>query len=136
MNAAFITAILFFETGRRAGGKFNAYRFSKACICQQSIFYPAVVFDKYQYAEKYPINADYHLNLKLWADKNIRFQYQPIVVAMFSSAGVSSTKVDEAFEQDKGKNVKKYLGTVVYYRYLLKNFRKKVAGKKKAVHEQ
>jgi glycosyltransferase involved in cell wall biosynthesis len=115
-----------FETLRKAGGKFDAYRFSKACICHQNIFYPKVVFKKYQYNEKYPINADYHLNLKLWADKTIKFEYHPIVIAMFSSAGVSSTQVDEAFERDKKKNIKKYLGTLVYYRYLLKEFRKKV----------
>ena len=115
-----------FETMRKAGGEFDAYRFSKACICHQNIYYPKVVFEKYQYNEKYPINADYHLNLKLWADKTIRFEYHPIIIAMFSSAGVSSTKVDEAFEKDKGKNIRKYLGTLVYYRYLLKEFRKKI----------
>jgi glycosyltransferase involved in cell wall biosynthesis len=115
-----------FETGRRAGGEFDAYRFSKSCICQQDIFYPKVVFEKYQYDEKYPINADYHLNLKLWADNAFKFEYHPIVVAMFSSAGVSNTKIDEAFARDKGKNIKQYLGIMVYYRYLLKEFRKKI----------
>jgi glycosyltransferase involved in cell wall biosynthesis len=119
-----------FETLRKAGGKFDAYRFSKACICHQNIFYPEMAFKKYQYNEKYPINADYHLNLKLWADKTIKFEYHAIVIAMFSSAGVSSTQVDEAFERDKKKNIKKYLGTLVYYRYLLKEFRKKMKRKK------
>jgi glycosyltransferase involved in cell wall biosynthesis len=115
-----------FETMRKAGGEFDAYRFSKACICHQNIYYPKLVFERYRYDEKYPINADYHLNLKLWADKAIRFEYHPIIIAMFSSAGVSSTKVDKAFEKDKKKNIRKYLGTLVYYRYLLKEFRKKV----------
>jgi glycosyltransferase involved in cell wall biosynthesis len=120
-----------FETMRRAGGKFDAYRFSKACICHQNIFYPSAIFKKYQYDEKYSINADYYLNLQCWADKSIRFEYHPIVVAKFSSAGISNTAVDEQFEKDKGKNVKKYLGTLVYYRYLLKEFRKKITGKNK-----
>lgn len=115
-----------FETMRKAGGKFDAYRFSKACICHQNIFYPEVVFKNYQYDEKYPVNADYHLNLKLWADRSVRFEYHPIIVAKFSSTGVSSTSVDVQFEKDKKKNIKKYLGTLVYYRYLLKEFRKKI----------
>ena len=119
-----------FDTMRRAGGEFDGYRFSKAGICHQNILYPSVVFDKYKYDEKYPINADYFLNLQCWADESIRFEYYPFIVAKFSSSGVSSNVIDEQFEKDRGSIIKKYLGTMVYYRYLFKEFRKKITGKK------
>ncbi len=119
-----------FDTMRRAGGEFDGYRFSKAGLCHQNIFYPAIVFEKYKYDEKYPINADYFLNLQCWADKSIRFEYHPFVIAKFSSSGVSSNAIDEQFEKDRRSIIKKYLGTRVYYRYLFKEFRKKITGKK------
>ncbi len=119
-----------FDTMRRAGGKFDGYRLAKAGICHQNIFYPAIVFKKYLYNKRYPLYADYFLNIQCWADKSIKFEYHPLVIAKFCSDGVSSTSIDIQFEKDRKSIIKKYLGQIVYWRYLIRKLRKKESNKR------
>lgn len=88
--------------GRNYDGKFSAYKLACKNICHQSIFYPRCVWDKYSYDLKYQVLADYHLNLRCFSDINIKFQYIPLSIAVFSDRdGVSPTKGDSKFESDK-----------------------------------
>lgn len=108
----------------RFGGRFTSYRLSKSGICQQNIFYPIKVFKKYQFQEKYKINADHYLNIRCWMDDQFRWEYYPIVIANFSSKGISSRELDPIFETDRIGITKKYLGMGIYYRYQLRQLRK------------
>lgn len=119
----------YLSNGARFGGKFTSYRLSKSCICHQNILYPKRVFEKYQYHEKYVSSADYFLNIQCWEDKEFKWKYISNIIANFSSEGFSGYYIDKAFEYDRIKIIKKYLGVWIYLRYKLKQFRKKVVGK-------
>jgi hypothetical protein len=106
------------------GKKFTSYRLSKSNICHQNIFYPQAVFEKYRYFVEYKVSADYFLNIQCWGDKQFKFIYYPLTIVHFASDGFSSFVVDEKFNSDLEKNIKRYLGRIVYYRYRFKQFRK------------
>ncbi|WP_345949395.1 glycosyltransferase family 2 protein [Mucilaginibacter sp. PAMB04274] len=101
-------------------GEFSAYRLAKYCINHQSIFYPAKVFQKYQYSLKYRIYADYALNLQVWGDKSIKKQYVDIPVAWYNLTGFSAVANDDAFKHDKPQIIKKSMGWLMYLRFLYK----------------
>ena len=89
-------------TDRLYDGKFSAYKLACRNICHQSIFYPQCVWDRYAYNLKYPVFADYDLNLRCFADADLIFQYVPETIAMYSGeGGISRTQRDSAFEADK-----------------------------------
>ena len=68
---------------------------------------------KYRFSLKYPLLADYHLNLTLAKDK-IKFEYVDIIVTNFNDAGASGSFKDHAFEKDKLRLVKESLGILPY----------------------
>ena len=77
--------------------------------CHQAIFYRNKVFNKTGfYNLKYPILADYALNLQWFLRRDIKEQYLPICVATFSSGGYSSTHNDDALYQDYNKILFRY----------------------------
>lgn len=66
--------------------------------CHQGIFYRKSVFHKLGlYNLKFPIWADYDLNLKWFFSKKMSNLYIPIVIAHYSDGGFSSGHEDEAF---------------------------------------
>ncbi|PRY53694.1 ADP-heptose:LPS heptosyltransferase [Arcticibacter pallidicorallinus] len=95
---------------------YNSYRLANENICHQAIFYPRHVFDLYQYDLKYPIAADWVLNMKLWSDKRFKFEYHPFVIADFSDSGISSMNKDVKFYEDQLSVLRNTLGLWVYLR--------------------
>ncbi|WP_316735283.1 glycosyltransferase family 2 protein [Pedobacter aquatilis] len=112
------------------GGEFNAYRLAKFNICHQSIFYPRTVFDRYHYNLKYKVRADHDLNIRCYADSNLRFQYYPMFISQFADGGFSSVFEDKAFFKDRGKIIKEAFGFKIYLRYILRRLRHKIKGRK------
>jgi glycosyltransferase involved in cell wall biosynthesis len=108
------------------GKKFNPYNLSKGNIIHQSIFYPKKVFSKYKYELKYPILADYYLNIKCYGDGNFKFEFIPFVVSVFAAGGLSSTTKDVQFLSDKDQLIKENFSKNIYYRYLLRKFKKRI----------
>lgn len=81
-------------------------------LCQQSILYNRRIFDKGErYDPKYPVLADFDLNLRCFARYQIA--YTPQIVSVYYTGGLSSTAMDKAFAQDKWVNI------IRYYRYEL-----------------
>jgi len=109
--------------------KYNSYRIAKETICHQAIIYSRKAFDYYCYDLKYPIAADWALNLKLWGDKRFKFQFFPYIVANFSMSGTSSLKKDQVFLRDRPQLIKKSLGIWTYLRFLLKRVKNKLLKK-------
>ncbi len=97
---------------------YDDYYLTKLNICHQGIFYPKVVFDKYQYDTKYRVYADYHLNLRLWKDPDFKFEHKDYLIASFPEGGFSTTTKDLVFESERDQLFKKYLKRASYYRYL------------------
>jgi len=112
------------------GGYFSAYRLVRFNICHQNIFYPAKVFQHYQYHEEYKVSADYHLNMLCFTDKRFRFEYYPILVAVYAPGGISSTSPDPEFNRDKAKIIKDHFSPFIYWRYQLRKFRHFIKGRK------
>ena len=109
---------------RRYDGKFSAIKLSFRNICHQSIFYPRYVFEKYSYDLKYPLFADYELNLRCYSDCDLRFVYVPLTVAVFNDyGGLSKSKNDEGFLTDKMSLIKRnfpyYVFCIASVRFVL-----------------
>lgn len=101
-------------------GPFSKYRLAKFCMNHQCILYPASVFKKYQYDLKYPVSADYVLNMAVWGDADFKKRYFPYKIVRYDMTGFSSFTTDEIFKADKPGLVKRYLGWWIYLRYRIK----------------
>ncbi len=104
-------------------GKFSAYKLACRNICHQSIFYPRHILEKYSYNLKYPVLADYELNLRCFADSDVIFKYIPVSIAVFSDeGGVSPTQGDITFEKDKLALIKNTFPFWIYLLILIRSF--------------
>jgi glycosyltransferase involved in cell wall biosynthesis len=82
-------------------GPFSALKLALRNICQQAIFYPRGVFEKYAFDLRYRIQADWELNMRCFSDPAFRFEYIPVLVAAFNDEDGSSTRHrDLAMEAD------------------------------------
>lgn len=106
----------FLLTDRIYDGKFSTIKLLFRNICQQAILYPASVFKKYRFSDRYPLLSDYHLNLILMADKEFRFQYIDKLLAVFSESGRSSREKDETFLSDRPEIIR---NSYSFFHYLL-----------------
>lgn len=97
---------------------YNDYYLTKLNICQQAIFYPKAVFNKYTFDLRYSVYADYHLNLRCWHDPQFNFVHTGCMVSYFSDGGFSSYTKDPVFERHRDTLFKTYLKPISYYRYL------------------
>jgi glycosyltransferase involved in cell wall biosynthesis len=107
-----------FYYGKPFSKTYTDYYLTKLNICHQCIFYPKEVFNKYVFDLKYPVYADYYLNLRCWYDTDFKFVHLPFFAAYFAEGGFSSYTVDGQFETDRDWLFKQYLKPVSYYRYL------------------
>lgn len=110
---------------RKLGQVYSSYFLTKDIICHQSIFYPRVVFKKfgYRYQVKFRVLADYVLNMQCWGDNRLRKVYVPIDIAHYSLEGYSSYTSDKLLKKDKSMLVRKYLGWMIYFRYMFRKFK-------------
>jgi glycosyltransferase involved in cell wall biosynthesis len=118
-------------SGKKGIGQFSRRQLIRRNIPHQAIFYPRSVFRTYHYDLKYPVAADYHLNLCCSGDTLFRFIHIPAVIALFNdSDGLSSTKNDAAFAADKPRLIREHFGFFSYLeleiRTGLKRFEKNV----------
>ena len=89
------------QRGRRYDGPFTAAKLARRNICQQAIFYPRAVFAHERFDTRYPVLADWVLNMRCHHDARFHFQYVPEVIAEFNDrTGVSALRVDDAFLRD------------------------------------
>jgi len=105
------------------GGKFSAYKLAKMNLCHQAVFYPINVFKKYDFNLKYPVFADYLLNIQSWGDSSFPKKYLDINIAYYNLQGFSSTAKDPDFKVDKPLLIKKHLGIITYLRYRFRKYK-------------
>lgn len=97
------------QSGQRYAGPFTSKRLAKTNICHQAIFYPKVAFASRRYDTRYPIQADWVLNMDCWQDRSLVFEYLECAVASFNEhAGLSSRLVDVAFQRDYPQMLRRY----------------------------
>ncbi len=109
------------ESGQTAGGVFGISDFRrKRNVSHQAMFFRRGIFDTFGlYDLRYPIRADNVLNMRLWADEKIVKLYLDETLAAFEEGGLSSTRVDAAFERDFGGLVRELYGWREYAIYCL-----------------
>lgn len=94
-------------------GEFTAERLRKKNICHQAIFYSCDVLARHGgYEERYPILADYAVNVRIFGDATVRKTYVPWIIADYEGNGLSANTRDAAFESDKKDLMHQYLGPV------------------------
>ena len=108
---------------RRFGGRFSNYKLAKMNLCHQAILYPQAVFKKYAFDLRYPVFADYLLNIQCWGDRSFTKTYLDIDIAYYNMEGFSSTANDPDFKRDKSAFVKKHLGHLIYLKYRFRKFK-------------
>ncbi len=92
------------------GGVFNAYRLACRNICHQAIFYERGIFDLLGgYDLRYPLLADYALNIRCFGRPDVRFTHFDLIIADCEGAGASAA-IDHAFRADHLALVRQSLG--------------------------
>lgn len=106
-------------------GKYPGYRLAVTNICHQAMFYPRSALKKYRYNTNYKLLADHDLNMRCYGDKNLRFEYLPMLIAIYEGDGISAAAADHHFFMDKLVRVKE---NFPYPIYLYAFLRRKIAG--------
>lgn len=107
--------VFWVEIGETYAGHWKPARFSRACLCHQSIFYERTIFDLLgAYDLRYPISADYVLNIQCFGDRRIRKIYFDLVIADYEGAGLSTTAGDAQFFRDAPHLLRRHLGWGAY----------------------
>ena len=105
------------------GGRFSPYKIMVKNMCHQSVFYPRVVFERYSYDLRYPLLADYALNLRCFGDRALTFKYLPFVVAVFNDlTGLSKSGKDSVFIKEKRGQIYLNFSRPWYYVFVLRNW--------------
>jgi glycosyltransferase involved in cell wall biosynthesis len=92
----------FWQAGnRRYDGQFGAAKLALRNICQQAMFYPRAVFEKYAFDTRYRFQADWEFNMRCFSDPELRFEYLPLLVSSYNDLDGSSTRYrDRNLEED------------------------------------
>lgn len=99
------------EIGEVYAGPWNPKRFSRGCLCHQAIFHDRRIFDLLgRYDIRYPLAADWALNIQCFGDRRIRKQYADLVIADYEGGGVSTTANDPQFFRDAPALLRHHLG--------------------------
>ena len=107
----------------------NEYGFAKYGLCHQAMIYPRAVFADHRFNTRYPISADYALNMSLFNSGYFRFVFRDYLIANFNQTGISSTSIDKVFEKDRSKLVRKYFGIKIWMRFTFWRFKKRLKNK-------
>ena len=103
---------------RRYDGEFSLYKLMKTNICHQAMFFKRSLFSTYgKFNTKYQILADYHLNIKLFSDKNLTIKHTPRLISEYGTSGLSSHTQDENFHKDRNQIVRDYFPSEYYEIY-------------------
>jgi glycosyltransferase involved in cell wall biosynthesis len=77
---------------RRYDGRFGTAKLALRNICQQAMFYPRAVFEKYAFDTRYRFQADWEFNMRCFSDPELRFEYLPLLVSRYNDLDGSSTR--------------------------------------------
>jgi glycosyltransferase involved in cell wall biosynthesis len=107
---------------RMFDGRFSNYKLMLRNICHQSIFYPRSVFEKYSFDTRYKIWADYVLNVKCHGDKDFRFVYLPILIAIFNDyEGISRNRLDDQVAKERKALVRANFSKTLFLLFCLRS---------------
>jgi glycosyltransferase involved in cell wall biosynthesis len=94
--------VLLKSKGKVYGGNRNYDHLIESNINHQSVFYNRAIFDKMGlFNLKYPILADFELNLRIFRDQSLIKKYTPHVVTIYNDKGLSNEIIDGNFFKDQ-----------------------------------
>ena len=101
--------ILFEKRRKRYAGKFNRWKILDMNISHQAMFYRKELFTRFgKYDLSFPLLADYAFNLQLFARRDVKKQYLPMIVSVFGEEGLSSTSRDPVFKKARTRLVREF----------------------------
>lgn len=104
-------------------GKFTLHKLSRANMPHQAIFYPKALFDTYRFDLRYPIMADYDLNIRAYCGNKFVFRYIRVLVTIYEDQeGMSSRMRDTAFDKDSYRILRDNFGLFIGCEYLVREF--------------
>lgn len=88
--------------------------------CHQGLIYARTYFDDREYEIQYITQADHKLNIDIVSGKGFKYRPSELIIAYFSSGGVSQTRVDLEFRQNLPAIAKRQFGPFYYLAVLAK----------------
>ena len=96
-------------------GHWQPARFSRGCLCHQAVFYEKTIFEWLgSYDTRYPLAADYVLNIQIFGDAGIEKRYADLIIADYEGGGRSATADDPQFFRDAPALLRRHLGWKTY----------------------
>ena len=103
------------------GGEFSTYRLMNCQIPHQATFYPRNLFLQHKFNTNYISAADYEFNIVCYNNKKFRYEYLPILVALYEdTSGFSTLDLDKKFHTEKNDLLKKYFSKADYIKYVIR----------------
>jgi len=103
------------------GGEFSTYRLMNRQIPHQATFYPKKLVAKHKYDTGYISAADYAYNIVCYNDPEFRYQYLPILVAIYEdTSGFSTLDLDSKFNKEHNELIKANFPKAAYRHYFIK----------------
>jgi len=88
-----------------------------------------MVFRKFSYNVRYPILADWELNIKLWADKDYFFKYIDLCICNFNDSNEGKTRIMEPdinFQNDQGNIISTAFGKKIFFRNIIQYIKSQI----------
>jgi glycosyltransferase involved in cell wall biosynthesis len=111
------------HNGIKRSEEVSPYYMAKVGIYHQAIIYPSAIFKKRQYNLKYRIAADYALNMQCFKDSTFQYIYRDYIICNYNHTGISSTVVDQPFENDKAKLILTNFGFKIWARFMFRKLK-------------
>lgn len=128
LNIIYYANVLY--KGVKHSGNVKPYRQAKSGIFHQSIIYPSAVFKNYAYNTRYPIAADYALNMQLYHDPAYTFKHYDYTIARYNDTGISADHKDAYFEADKSALIRQNFSMAIWLRYKFRMIKSHISKQK------
>jgi glycosyltransferase involved in cell wall biosynthesis len=120
-NEIYYGDVLLKNQNRVYAGPFTSYKLMQVNIPHQATFYPSTLFRKHRYDLKYKSASDYFFNIKRFTEKEYKYVYIPIVVAVYDNIGGRSAQVgDPVFVKERHAILRENFGMLMYSYYLVR----------------
>lgn len=88
----------------RYNGEFDALKIGDCNICHQALFVRRTLYARLGgFDLRYPVLADWHLNMRWFFDPSVRHRWVDRVIAHYGDRGLSSTQSGDAFLGEKAE---------------------------------
>ena len=110
-------------------GFFTKRKLTLRCICHQAMFIDRSLVDRFgPYDLRYPVAADWHFNIRCFADPRVQTQYVDEIIADYEGGGISDTVHDTRFQADLTELIRASFGTPYFLLLMLHRAWRRVRG--------